>query len=329
MSFADLDPGNDLPSIPQYNITRLNFREVPVPTNGRRGMAVDVSLSIVNNFPVKIAVPPLNFDILVENCHEDQDLIPLADAKTGVIGIEPYSDVKVGVGGIVRELPKPLTQNCPHSSSSPLDLLLGNYIHGNDTTIYVRGSSVPDADTPDWITKIISSVTVPVPFPGHTFDKVIKEFSLTNTEFFLPDSSADPNSDAANPQISGDIVVTAALPKEMNFGIDVSRVRALADVFYKGKKLGVLNLHKWQKARSTKIEPSKGEDAALKIEASIDHAPLNVTNNDVLTDILMSLFIGSKINLKIVALVDVKVSTVLGAFVIKQLPAEGVVPVQR
>ncbi|KAH9223546.1 hypothetical protein DL95DRAFT_98253 [Leptodontidium sp. 2 PMI_412] len=320
--------GNDLPAIPQYNITRLNFREVPISTSGRRGMAADVSLELANTYPVKLTIPPLGFDILVESCNADDNYIKLADATTGTIDVEPYSDVKVSVGGIVRALPKTLVQTCPHSRDSPLDLLLGKYIHGNDTTIFVRGSSAPDPDTPDWITKIISSVTVPVPFPGHSFDNLIKEFSLSDTEFFLPDSSAKPGSDEADPQISGTIVVTAGLPKEMNFGINVTRVRANADVFYKGKKLGVLNLHKWQKAQSERIEPKDGEDAALRIESRIEHAPLNVTDDDVLTDILMSLFIGSRITLKVVALVDVEVSTVLGEFVIKKLPAEGVVPVK-
>ena len=314
---------------PQYNITRLNFRDVPISTGGRRGMAADVSLALTNSYPVKLTIPPLGFDILVENCNSNDNYIKLADATTGTIDVEPYSDVKVDVGGIVREIPKTLVQACPHSRDSPLDLLLGKYIHGNNTTIFVRGSSSPDTDTPEWITKIISSVTVPVPFPGHSFDKVIKEFSLTDTEFFLPDSSAKPGSDEENPQISGTIVVTAGLPKEMNFGINVTRVRANADVFYKGKKLGVLNLHKWQKAQSERIEPKDGEDAALRIKSRIEHAPLNVTDDDVLTDILMSLFIGNRITLKVVALVDVEVSTVLGEFVVKKLPAEGVVPVKR
>ncbi|KAL2073187.1 hypothetical protein VTL71DRAFT_10511 [Oculimacula yallundae] len=320
--------GNDLPAIPQYNITRLNFHEVPVSTSGRRGMAADVSLEMANTYPVKLTVPPLAFDILVESCHANDDYIKLADATTGTIDVEPHSDVKVGVGGVVRELPKTLLQTCPHSNESPLDLLLGKYIHGNDTTVYVRGSSAPDLDTPDWITKIISSVTVPVPFPGHSFDNLIKEFSLTDTEFFLPDSSAKPGSDEENPQISGTIVVTAGLPKEMNFGINVTRVKANADVFYKGKKLGVLDLHKWQKAQSEKIEPKDGEDAAIKIKSRIEHAPLNVTDDDVLTDILMSMLIGSRVSLKVVALVDVEVSTVLGEFVIKKLPAEGIIPVK-
>ncbi len=321
--------GDELPAIPQYNITRLNFREVPVSTNGRRGMAADVSLSLANIYPVKLTIPPLAFDILVQNCNADDEYIQLADATTGIIEVGPYSDVTLDVGGIVRDLPKTLMQNCPHSQNSPLDLLLGNYIHGNETTIFVRGSRTPDPDTPDWISKIVSSVTIPVPFPGHSFDGLIKSFSLKDTKFFLPDSSAKPGSDDANPQISGTIVVTAGLPKEMNFGINVTRVKAVADVFYKGKKLGILNLHKWQKSQSEKINPENGKDTALKIQSRIEKAPLEVTDDDVLTEILMAFMFGDSIQLTVVALVDVEVATVLGEFVIKKLPAEGVIPVKR
>jgi hypothetical protein len=292
-------------------------------------MAADVSLSVVNRYPVKLEIPPLGFDILVSACTVNDPYIRLADATTDVINIEPYSDVNVDVGGIVRELPQNLVQTCPHSHYSPLDLLLGDYIHGNDTTIFVRGSNAPNSDTPEWITKIISSVTIPVPFPGHTFDNLIKSFSLTDADFSFPDPFADPGSDASNPQISGNIVVIAGLPKEMNFGIDVTRVRAIADVFYQGDKLGVLNLKKWQTAKSERIQPKDEEDAAIKIESQIKDAPLNITDNDVLSEVVQAMFLGENIKLKIIALVDIEVSTVLGKFVIKEMPAEGVVPVKR
>lgn len=271
----------------------------------------------------------MSFDILVPNCGFDQDYIGLADALTDVINVEPYSDVVVDVGGIVRELPQTLIETCPYSDSSPLDFLLGDYIHGNDTTIFVRGSTTPSPDTPDWISALVAGVTVPVPFPGKTFDKLIRKFSLTDTNFGLPDPFAKPGSDEASPEISGTIVVLAGLPKEMNFAINVTRVRANATVFYKGDELGLLNLRKWQPAESERVEPKDGEEAGLQIRSRIEDAPLNITDEDVFTDVLQSIVFGQSVKLKIVALVDVEVSTVLGTFVIKDLPAEGVVPVKR
>lgn len=317
--------GNEIPDIPEYNITRLNIHEVPVSTNGRRGMGADVSLSVVNSYPISLEIPPLGFDILVGNC-DNEPYIRLADAMTGVIQVKPHSDVGVSVGGIVRELPESLRQICPGTKSSPLDLLLGEYIHGNETTIYVRGSSDPSPETPEWIATLMASVTIPVPFPGHSFDKVIKNFSLTDTKFKFPGIFSGSDED---PTISGNIVVIAGLPKEMNFDVDVREVRAKSDVFYKGKKLGVLNLEKYQPAQSERLEPVDGGDADLKIQSQIKEVPLKITDEVVFQQILAQYLVGGPIELRIVALVDVKIFTVLGEVVVKALPAEGIVPVKR
>lgn len=293
-------------------------------------MAADVSLSVFNNYPIALSIPPLGFDILVPKCVADDPYIVLADATTDLVEIAPHSEVNVNVGGIVRELPKDLTRSCPHSTSSPFDILLGNYIKGNDNTIYVRGSNSPVPGQPEWIPQLLSSVTVPIPFHGHTFDNLIRNFSLTDVHFGLPDPFAEPDTPESNPQISANVKLVAGLPKEMNFGINVTRVRANADVFYEGKKLGVLNLRKWQNANSTRIEATKNRDAAMKIESRIEQAPLEVSDDEVFSDVVQALIFGGKsITLKIDASVDVEVKTVLGQFVIKDVPAQGNVPVKR
>jgi hypothetical protein len=292
-------------------------------------MAADVSLSLVNSYPVKFTIPSLGFDILVPNCDPSDSYIHLADATTDTINVEPKSDLKVHVAGTVSQLPPPLLQHCPNNDSSPLDLLLDKYIRGRDTTVYVRGSSQPSENTPDWLRKIISSVTVPVPFPGHTFDNVIKNFSLTDTHFSLPDPTAPPNSDEQKPQISGSILVLAGLPKELNFGLNVTEVRATAGVLYKGKKLGDLDLKKWQRAQSRRVKDENDEGADIEIKSRIENAPLDVTDNDVFSSVLEALFFGKPLVLTVDALVDVKVTTVLGEVIVKKMPANGVVPIKR
>lgn len=320
--------GNDVPKIPQYDITGLNFREVQLPA-GRHAMAADVSISVFNKYPIALSVPPLGFDIMVPNCADDDPHILLADATTDKIEVAPGAEVKVDVGAIVRQLPKSLTTSCPHSLFSPLDIFLGKYIRGDDNTIYVRGSNSLVPDQPAWIPLLLSSLTLPIPFHGHTFDNLIRNFTLADVHFGLPDPLADPDTPESNPQVSGNASLIAGLPKEMSFGVNVSRVRATADVFYKEKKLGALNLRKWQGANSTRIDATEEEDPALRIESRIDKAPLEITDDDVFTEVIQSLLFGGKaITLKIDAKVDVEVKTVLGKFVIRDVPAEGHIPVK-
>ncbi|KAI9751683.1 MAG: Peroxisome chaperone and import receptor [Chaenotheca gracillima] len=315
--------GQSLPAFPEFNITRLNFREVDFPT-GRRGMGADASISLSNDYPVEFTVPPLGFQILVPNCQPTDPYILLADATTAAIDVEPRQELNVDVEGIVQKLPDTLITACPNSQSSPLDLLLGGYIHGNETTVYVRGSDSPSEDTPKWISDLISSVTVPFPFPGHTFDNLIRNFSLADVHFGLPNPVADPDSPEGEPSLSATVKALVAIPEEMNFPINVSRVRADADVYYHGSKLGHLDLHKWQEANS-----SRGENASLLVQSIVENAPLHVSDQDTFSEVVRALIFGRDgVVLGIKADVDVEVGTPLGQFVIKEVPAEGKIAVK-
>ncbi|USW58563.1 hypothetical protein Slin15195_G118820 [Septoria linicola] len=318
---------DDIPSLPAYDIKKLNFREVDIPTG--KGMAADVSIKVQNDFPVDFTVPPLGFGILVDNCEKSEPYIMLGDAITEQIHIEPKKNVVANATGTVRQLPSVLTQDCPGTSKSPLDVFLGRYIHGKTNTVYVRGSDAPSLDTPTWITDLIRDITVPVPIPGRTFGHLIKNFSLTDTHFSLPNPWAEPNTPASNPRISANVQALVALPEEMNFSIDVNKVRADADVFYKGKKLGRLDLNKWQDANSTRIDASKDEGPTLMVESVVKDAPLEIEDEDVFTDVIQALMFGSKtVVMTIKAEVDVGVRTALGDFTIRKIPAEGSVPIK-
>jgi hypothetical protein len=293
-------------------------------------MLVDMTLSAFNEYPIQLDIPELAFEIMVPGCTETDPFIVVAEASTGQVHVEPSSDVLMNVYGVIHELPDSLTRACPHSSSSPLDILLRQYMNGEPATLFVRGNSHPDGDTPKWIADILASVTVPVPFPGRTLDGLIRDFSLTDVHFTLPDPFADPTDPASNPRVSGNILVTAGLPSEMNFGIDVKSVRATADVTYKSKKMGELNLRKWQPANSTRVEGDETEGPSLQIESRIIEAPLNITDSDVFGDVVQALLFGTKpIQLGVQALVDVKVQTSLGELILKEVPAEGKIPVKR
>ena len=319
----------DIPTMPKYNITKLNFREVKL-SDGERGMAADVSLTLNNAYPVRFTVPPLGFDILVQGCSTDQPYLRLADATTEEIQVEPKKDIEVQVDGFVQKLPETLLTTCPQTSKSPLDFLLGEYIRGKETTIYVRGSSSPLGDTPDWVTELIQSVTVPVPFSGKSFDNLMRNFSMADVHFTLPDPFAGPDEPEASPRISATVKALVGLPKEMNFPIDVGRVRADADVFYHKKKLGRLDLNKWQKANTTRIEAHDDVEAGLAVESIVKNAPLKITDDDVFEDVVEDLIFGGKpVMLGVKADVDVETETALGKFVVRDIPAEGKIFVKR
>ncbi|KAL8748432.1 MAG: hypothetical protein Q9184_007307, partial [Pyrenodesmia sp. 2 TL-2023] len=311
-----------IPVMPKYQIGHLGFSEGE--RDGAKGMLANVSLSVNNNYPVDFELPRFRFDILVPGCSAGADFLVLAEARTAEAKVRPKTEVNVDVSGFVRELPKILITACPDTNTSPIDRLLGSYIEGKNTQIYVRGSSRPSSSTPKWITDFMKDVVVPVPFPGHEFKDLIRNFTLANVHFGLPDPFAAPKSPKSKPRISAVVKAVIGLPEEIKFPIDVVQVRADSDVYYKKRKLGELDLSKWQHANSTRTIIPNEDQEGLLVQSIVKDAPLNITDDDVFTDVVQALIFGGKpVVLGVQAKVDVETETVLGKFVVRDIPAKG------
>jgi hypothetical protein len=291
-------------------------------------MAVDVLLTSLIDSPIALTIPVLGFDILVPNCSPGDPYILVANAKTSTIDVQPNKATPIGVKGLIQQLPDELTANCPGQKGSPLDLLVSSFMQGHETTIYVRGSDAPSPDSPAWLVDLLRSVTVPLPFTGHALDNLVKNFTMSDTHFSLPNPFAEPGSPDSQPTVSALVEVLIALPEEMNFQVDVPQVRALANVYYKEEKLGVLDISQWQDANSTMVDDHDGSTALL-VEFAMKDAPLQVTDEGLLAEVIQTMLFGSgTIVLRVAASVDTKVATGLGRFAVRGIPAEGRVPVK-
>lgn len=292
-------------------------------------MAVDISLRAMIDSPFALRVPRLGFEILVPNCSPDDPYISVADAATELIQIDPGHTTSMDVGGLIRGLPSELTETCPGKQYSPLDFLMKRYIRGRKTTIYIRGLQTPYLGTPEWMGDLLKNVTVPLPFTGHSLDNLVKNFTMSDTHFSLPNPLAEPGSPESQLRASALVKVLVSVPKQMNFRLDIPRVRATAGVYYNETKLGDLVLRKWQKANSTLIEDREGSPAMF-VQFPMKDAPLHVTNEDALAQILQTLiFEGKSVNLSVAAVVDAEVSSGLGQFAVRGIPGDGKVHVKR
>ncbi|KAL8931799.1 MAG: hypothetical protein Q9216_007067 [Gyalolechia sp. 2 TL-2023] len=319
---------NQIPVMPQYRIGQIGFSEGE--RDGEKGMIANVSLALENEYPVDFEIPKFRFDILVPGCLASQDFLVLAEATTAQAQVRPRTDVNVSVSGFVQELPEALITACPDTQTSPIDRLLGSYIEGKETLVYVRGSSSPSPETPKWITDFMKDVVVPIPFPGHEFKDLIRNFTLDSVHFGLPSPFASPGSPKSRPRISAIVKALIGLPDEIRFPIDVVQVRASSDVYYKDKKLGELDLHKWQHANSTRTVLPNEEQEGLLVQSIVKDAPLGVTDDDVLAEVVQALFLGSTpVILGVQAKVDVETKTILGKFVVRDIPAKGNVFVKQ
>jgi hypothetical protein len=321
--------GNNVPSLPKYNITRLNIREAK---DGHRGMGADVTVMVTNDFPVQLTVPPVAVDVLVDGCPlmDKQKHIKVGTAESAKLEITPKTDLEVNVTGRVEKLPDSLIEVCPDSAKSPLDALLGDYMQGQDATIYINCCTFPDPETPKWAGDLLQDITVPVPFAGRDMGNAIKNFSLADVHFHLPEPFAEPGTPEASPKISATVKVDIGLPREMNFPVGVDGVKADSIIYYKKKKLGKMDLSKWQQANSTRVDAHNDEGPSLLVQSEIEKAPIEILDDDLFSEVVQALIFGSKaVMMEVKANVSVKVDTPMGDFAVRGIPAKGVVPVKR
>ncbi|EAW10186.1 uncharacterized protein ACLA_046520 [Aspergillus clavatus NRRL 1] len=316
----------DFPTLPDVKISRLNVYDVDSP-DSHGALAFDVSLSALIDSPLSLTVPPLGFELLVPNCSPGDPHISVASAATKEIQIVPDHSTALDVAGLMQGLSDELTTACPGRKDSPLDFLVKSYMNGLETTVYVRGADDPTLGSPPWMVDILKSITVPLPFTGRALDNLIKNYTMSDVHFSLPNPFAEPDSEESQPRISALVKVLIALPEQINLRIDIPHIRADADVFYHGNKLGIMKIPKWQPAHASYVNDTDGSPA-LSVEFAMKNVPLHVTDEDVLTEILQSLvFEGKPIDLHVVAAVDAEVSTGLGQFAVRGIPAEGTVTV--
>ncbi|RKF57721.1 putative pre-rrna processing protein [Erysiphe neolycopersici] len=320
--------GNKFPKIPRYNITRLNFNEISVPASKINGLAVDASVFIDYNQIIELDMPALGFDMLVQGCGVG-NFIQLISIKTDSTHLYPRLGSSFQVKGIITELPQPLLHACPESKLSPLEILIANYVHGNDVNVFIRGSNSPSQSIPDWISEILSKIKIPLTIPSHQYHGLIRNFTISDINFSLPDLFAEPDSDEASPRLSGHLEAIADIPKEINFNVSVTQARASVDVLYKEEKFGELDLYEWQKVKCELIKEPMNPGASLRIKSNVNNAPLRITNEGIFTHIIAALlFRKETVLFQLMAMVDVQISTILGKFLIQDLPAETTVPIK-
>ncbi|OJD18871.1 hypothetical protein AJ78_01126 [Emergomyces pasteurianus Ep9510] len=319
---------HDHHGFPEFNITKLNFHEVMTPAN-QKAMVADVSVLVINQYPIRVTVPPMGFKISVPNCSPSDAYILVANAITDLIQVSPSNPVKISAKGMIGKLPDALTTVCPGTKSSPLDLLVDNYIRGLESKIYIRGGKSPSSNLPNWIEGFLRNVTVPVPFTGRALGHLVRNFSMANVHISLPEPFAEPDTPEAQPKVSALVKAVIALPKEMNFPLNISRVRSTAYIYYAGKELGFIDIKKWQNATATRIEDGSPPSPALLLQFDIKKAPLQVTNENTFKDVVQALILERKpVPLLVKAKVDAETDTALGQFIIRDIPASGNITVK-
>lgn len=307
----------DIPGLPKYKIDHFNVEETHI--DNKSVVVANVTVVVQNPYPVGFEAPPLGFVAYLPGC-EAGSLLQLAAARSSTISIKPNRNINIDISATIQALSTNLTTICSDSQLSPLDVFLGNYLHGGDSTVYVSGDGAnPFNKSPQWLVEFLHSVNLPVPLPGRNFDNVIRSFGLSHVNFKMPGGSGDP--DDIFPQLSATVEIMIALPEDMNMPINIVRLKATSKISYQGKEFGMLDVKDWIPARSKRIL----KENLLRVEGDLKDAPINITDYDVFQRVARKIFSGGGkgMVLGIDGNADADIVIGLGQFAIQKIPAHG------
>ncbi|KAI9498274.1 hypothetical protein BDB00DRAFT_755129 [Zychaea mexicana] len=202
-----------------------------------------------------------------------------------------------------------------------MEKFLSAYLHGNTSTVYVRGSPFgPDDNvatgTPEWLRKALQSLTLRVPFPGTKQSDMIQSLELTHIKIdFSP---------AGNPVISGDIDAVLKKPDEMQFSINVTEIDPKVFLYLEANSsqpFGRLTSNKPCPAVTTEKDGS----SLVNVSSKLHRAPFQVLpgKDKEFQKFLNSIFNGRRATVYIKGTADAMVDSAFGHLTVHDLEFKG------
>jgi len=303
--------------LPEYSITGIHVVDRPDV-----GTEVTATAEVVNPYPVSLEIPRLGWKVLVPGCTPN-DTIRLANLDTAPISLRTGQNITVLVSSIVSTLPEELSKPCG-DGPSPLEALFQSVLDPiQNTTVFISGRH-QTGSFPSWITDLLSSINVPVPIPhlkANTSD-LISAIHVSEMKVSLPPPWAPPGTPHQEPKISGVIEAIIRPPKEgANVAINVTAVKGDIYLFDEGKKFGRVLVPEWSPA--TTVRKSK-----IHVIARVAEVPIEVLDPIVFQRVMGKVLQGrGVVEIGVDGTVDAKVSVLVGDFVVRGIPVQGVVEV--
>ncbi|KAG0172871.1 hypothetical protein DFQ30_009435 [Apophysomyces sp. BC1015] len=210
-----------------------------------------------------------------------------------------------------------------------MERFLSSYLHGNVTTVLVRGSAFgPDdsstvsSTTPVWLRKALESITLNVPFPGTKQTDLIRSLELTNIKIDFGQSG--------DPLISGDIDAWLKKPDEMQFSMNVTEISPTVFLYLEAnstKPFGRVSPETPCAANTIENDDTLPK-GTVKVKSRLDKAPFSVIEDDDFQKFLAKIFNGEHSKVFIQGSADAKVDSAFGHLMVRGLKFKGEIETQ-
>lgn len=210
-----------------------------------------------------------------------------------------------------------------------MEKFLSAYLHGNTTTVHVRGSSfgpddlpqdgnVPTSSTPAWLRKALESLSLKIPFPGTSDSNLIRSLELSDIKIDFSD-------DYDEPLVSAHAMALLKRPDEMNFSLNVTEIRPQIYLYLhedSERPFGRLIPTKPCPAETFQMED---DPSMFKVVSQVERAPFSVMPgmDDDFQKFLENIFHGRRSKVYIRGTSDAQVDSAFGHLAVHGLSFKG------
>ncbi|ANB11337.1 hypothetical protein AWJ20_4142 [Sugiyamaella lignohabitans] len=327
----DQDGDNEKPK----GLLNVQLEDIKIVPSKNLGLDVITKLSTDYKFSAAADIPSLLWELKIPGCPKPQSSpYQLASkGRTYPIHLLPQSVVGITVESNLAEIPFEILFPCDNGPStngsnfkSPLDMFIQKYISGETNLVKIEGSSQQDDSLPDWLSRIIQSVSFTIPFEGKKgSDDLIQGLEFRNFRLSFPPSQPFPPVYAPNqpPRVSATIRVHVKTPNlidiDPDMDLSVPLTKGSADLFSQGEHFAHIDIDDWIPCTT---EHDEGPNTYL-VEFDIESVPVEVIDQSVFGRVMREVLIAGGSPIRVEAVVDAEVSTPIGDLVVTDLPAQG------
>jgi hypothetical protein len=305
--------------MPDFTVTTFDVTDVP-----EEGTVVTASATLANPHPVIMDIPSLVLSLVVPGC-DPSDRIRVTDAITAPLSIRPGRDIAFNVRSVVSSLPAELLAPCGDDGLSPLEALMQALLDPDqNVTVYIAASREMKS-LPEWLTRILSSITIPIPLPrmdSNTSD-FVSSIHGSDMKVSFPSPWAPPNVPAGKARVSGIIEAVILPPKGIDkVAVNVTALRTAVYLSDEGHKFGRIVVPGWNPALTERRKK-------LHIKTRVAEVPIEVLDTVVFQRLMTKVFRGEgRVTIGVDGTVDAKATVLIGNFVIRGIPVHGQVDVE-
>lgn len=319
VDFKQVITPNEFFQIDTDNVDVENILVLPEEDSYNISLAVTIPNPVKNKM-ISFEIPDLEWNILINDCHDNPSL-PLLQKdeliKSKAFKLSSLEEkLCIDLSTLISQLNTKLNTPCPSEiTTTPLKTLVNTFLKNN--TLAVRVQNIGGSEQyPSFLNEILSKNTIDILYTSKSnASGLVHNSSLDNLAFDFQ------NGDLGSPIVNADVNIFLQIPVDgLESGIGVKQVRGLPKLYHDGEMFGQVEVTEWHECTNEFVE----EDGVrfLHVSVSLKEEAVTITDSNVFAGVANEVLLGGGTVVKVKSDLDGVIETLIGDFEIDDIHVE-------